>query len=138
MPHHRSSGIDCLGIGWVVHIIKFGEVEFQQAELIRKRCLVSADVGSAEVLFEIFGLITVVVRTQRGCEERLAEPVRTMENQIVRFVIFQHFDVACFVNEEVGGGTDLRVSAVTVRKDGVRIDSHEKHLEWESGALKRK
>ena len=21
MPHHRSSGIDCLGIGWVVHII---------------------------------------------------------------------------------------------------------------------
>ena len=22
MPHHRSSGIDCLGIGWVVHIIK--------------------------------------------------------------------------------------------------------------------
>lgn len=21
MPHHRSSGINCLGIGWVVHII---------------------------------------------------------------------------------------------------------------------
>ena len=22
MPHHRSSGIDCLGIGWVVHVIR--------------------------------------------------------------------------------------------------------------------
>ena len=22
MPYHRSSGIDCLGIGWVVHVIR--------------------------------------------------------------------------------------------------------------------
>lgn len=24
MPHHRSSRIDCLGIGWVVHVITTG------------------------------------------------------------------------------------------------------------------
>ena len=42
MPHHRSSGIDCLGIGWVVHIIK------SKASLVcnRRDCLSSVQAHS--------------------------------------------------------------------------------------------
>ena len=38
MPYHRSSGIDCLGIGWVVHVIMEWLANAQPAVVLMESC----------------------------------------------------------------------------------------------------